>query len=178
MTEPTLLARVQSTLDGAGIRSALIGASALATYGVTRSTLDHDLLVSDARVLVPATWASLGPDATVDVRRGTHDDPLSGVVRITARSDRDVDVILGRYSWQTELVANAAPIMTSSGAVRVVSAVGLVLLKLYAGAPQDLWDIQQLRAACGESLDREVLERIGVLPNDAQAAWIDLSRQG
>ena len=177
MSAETLLARVEAALRASGIHSALIGASALATYGVSRSTLDHDLLVSDPRVLLPDTWVSLGSDATIDIRRSDAADPLGGVVRITAPPDRDVDVILGRYAWQAELVAHAETVTTAAGALKVVSAPGLVLLKLYAGGPQDLWDVEQLRAACGNDLDRAVTERIGVLPLDARDVWTRLSQR-
>jgi hypothetical protein len=165
-----LLRRVAGTLDAAAIPHALIGAAALATHGISRSTLDHDLLTTDARALDEVTWKAIG-DARVEIRRGDADDPLAGVVRVTAAGERDVDVIVGRDAWQRALVDEAQAIDTAAGPLRVVSAAGLVLLKLYAGGAQDLWDIEQLRAAVGAALDADVDARIHVLPEDAQSAW-------
>ena len=48
---------------------------------------------------------------------------------------------------------------------------GLVLLKLYAGGPQDLWDIEQLRGIGGAALDTGVDRRIEALPDHAREAW-------
>lgn len=47
----SLLARVVTHLDAAGIRCALIGAEALALRGASRATLDRDLLTTDRGAL-------------------------------------------------------------------------------------------------------------------------------
>ncbi len=54
-----LLSRVAETLEEAGIAFAVIGASAMAVYGVSRSTLDIDLITIDERVLRSSTWERL-----------------------------------------------------------------------------------------------------------------------
>lgn len=171
MMNPSLLARVRDALAAAGIRSALIGAAALAVHGVSRSTFDQDLLVTDDRVLLPQTWFDLHSSATVDIRRGDADDPLAGVVRLTADNDRDVDVVVGRHAWQAELVAEAEPLTIDGMVIHVATPAGLVLLKLYAGGTQDLWDIAQLRATAGPALDSAVEARLAVLPHRAMDAW-------
>jgi catechol 2,3-dioxygenase-like lactoylglutathione lyase family enzyme len=99
------LTRVYAKLREAGIPSALVGAGALAVYGVSRSTVDQDLLVTDRRALDRSLWASLR--ASVEVRVGDADDPLAGVVRISDAGERDVDVVVGRHRWQQECVQSA-----------------------------------------------------------------------
>ena len=47
----TLLERGAAILSQHQVRHALVGAAALAAYGVSRSTVDQDLLVNDRRVL-------------------------------------------------------------------------------------------------------------------------------
>ncbi|CAN5738650.1 hypothetical protein BH18ACI5_BH18ACI5_22030 [soil metagenome] len=49
-----------------------------------------------------------------------------------------------------------------------------MLLKLYAGGPQDLWDIEQLRAALGPALDLDVNQHVDSLPRPAREAWTRL----
>jgi hypothetical protein len=47
------------------------------------------------------------PARRSNVRRGNADDPLAGVVRVTAPDERDVDVIVGRGDWQRAVVGSA-----------------------------------------------------------------------
>jgi len=166
----TLDERVRSTLDTHGIAHAMIGATALAASGVARSTFDLDLLTLDARVLDRGVWTTLvEAGCQVEVRRGDADDPLAGVVRASTPNDRPVDIILGRYAWQRRAVERALRLPDGG---RVVQARDLVLLKLYAGGAQDLWDIRQLVAVLeGTSLVADVEAELGDLPPGARALW-------
>lgn len=166
----TIADRVTSVLNAADVAHALIGAAALAAAGVVRSTLDLDLLTTDTRVLDRAFWDALR-STTVDVetRRGDADDPLAGLVRISTPGDRPVDLIVGRHAWQQRAVDRAR---TLPSGTRVVLPRDLILLKLYAGGTQDLWDIQQLMAALSSStLVAEVELDLPDLPPPASALW-------
>jgi hypothetical protein len=166
----TLLARVTALLARERIRVALIGASALAVHGVSRSTVDIDLLTTDVRALAAKTW--ILPDAAVDIRPGDADDPLAGVIRISHPDERDIDIVVGRTMWQAALVEQARPLVLGDATVGVVEAPGLILLKLYAGGSQDAWDIGQLLAAGDRAvLSRAVDALVVQLPADAQALW-------
>jgi hypothetical protein len=166
----TLAARVTALLDAAQVAHAVIGAAALAAAGVVRSSLDLDLLTLDHRVLDGSFWSELSAAGiAVDVRRGDMEDPLAGVVRVTAGGERPVDLIVGRYAWQERAVTRARKL---PGGQRVVQARDLVLLKLYAGGTQDLWDIRQLLALpTGADLNAEVEEDLPALPPSAAALW-------
>lgn len=96
----SLLEEVAASLDGVGVRYALVGAGALAAHGISRSTFDLDLFTTDAVALDPTTWARLAADSRVrvDVRLGDADDPLAGVVRLATAGERDVDVVVGRWA--------------------------------------------------------------------------------
>jgi predicted nucleotidyltransferase len=169
-----LLGRVVASLTSAGIRHAVIGAGALALHGVSRSTFDIDLFTTNAAALVASTWAGLkaDPGVHVDIRRGDSADPLLGVVRCSMADERDVDVVVGRQAWQTDVVARAVPVDLSGVELSVVTPADLILLKLYAGGPQDLWDIEQLLATgARQQLAEEVDNRIDNLPRDARATW-------
>jgi hypothetical protein len=83
-----LVDRVADLLDEHSIAFAVIGASALATRGVSHSTFDIDLLTVDARVLQESLWEPMQSEATIDIRRGDFDDPLRGVVRILPPAGR------------------------------------------------------------------------------------------
>ena len=59
--------------------------------------------------------------------------------------------------------------------VPVASRPDLILLKLYAGGPQDAWDIEQL-LACEErsAVIREVERHLEALPEECRALWARL----
>jgi hypothetical protein len=171
----TLLARVALHLTRAQVPFALIGASALAVHGVSRSTVDIDLLTTDPRVLGAPFWNL--SDAAVDLRPGDAADPLAGVVRVTQPGERDVDLVVGRDAWQRELLGRARPILLEDATLPVVDAVGLIVLKLYAGGPQDAWDIEQLLAAGDRPrLALAVDQAVTALPSHAGLLWRSLRR--
>jgi Nucleotidyl transferase of unknown function (DUF2204) len=165
----SLLDEISSTLDAAGIRHALIGALALAAYGVNRATVDLDLFVTNVSCLRPDFWADLGNRGiSVEVRKGDLTDPLAGVVRFRTAGESPIDVVVGKFAWQARLLERAEPI----GGTLVVRAADLVLLKLYAGGLQDAWDVQQLLARPSrEDLIREVESRLSGLPASCQDLW-------
>jgi hypothetical protein len=151
----------------------LIGAAALAAHGVSRSTLDIDLLAVDPRTLDEITWARLRTEGVgVEIRRGDSADPLAGIVRLSAPPDRPVDVVVGCSAWQREIIERARPLRLADSEVAVAQAADVVALKLFAGGPQDLWDIEQLLGAPdGADLAAVVETRLVELPDDCQAAW-------
>ena len=152
----TLLDRVVQLLTELEIDHALIGAAALAARGVARSTFDIDLLTTDRRVLAPGVWQPLrGGGVIIDARPGDVDDPLAGVVRIEQQGERPVDIVVGKHRWQARAVERAE---RWPGAVPVVTSRDLVLLKLYAGGAQDLWDIRELLQATG---DERLMTEVG-----------------
>ena len=172
----TLLDRVAAFLSGQHIAHALIGAAALAVHGVSRSTLDQDLLVLERRVLDPQFWRPLQGHASIDVRRGDSDDPLAGVVRISSEGERDVDVVVGRDAWQQGVLARAVQIGGTS--MRVVEEADLILLKLFAGGSQDKWDIEQLLALdLAGAVARAVDARAAALPPRSHQIWSALRPQ-
>jgi hypothetical protein len=153
----------------------LIGAAALAAAGVARSTYDFDLLTTDAAVLQIGFWSELrGQGVDADVRRGDDLDPLAGVVRLDVAGERPVDVIVGRHAWQTAAVQRAH---RSGGGAPVVTPTDLVLLKLFAGGTQDLWDIRQLLATPGgNAILQEVEEALERMPQSMREAWNEARR--
>jgi hypothetical protein len=172
----SLLAQVAVFLSERSVGHALIGAAALAAHGVSRSTVDQDVLVVDARVLDAPFWSEFGDGTDIDVRTGDADDPLAGVVRLRRAGERDVDVVVGRGAWQQEILGRAVPIVGEP--LFVVGAADLILLKLYAGGSQDRWDIEQLLALDSTGATRRAVdERVEALPARASDIWRTLRAQ-
>jgi len=168
-----LLERVVAVLDGSGTPCALIGAAALAAAGVARSTFDVDLLTTDPLVLRPSLWAGLRAEGiSVEIRHADADDPLGGVVRIEAPAERPVDVIVGKHAWQDRAVRRAR---RAGPGPAIVLPRDLVLLKLYAGGTQDLWDIRELlRLPEGGALETSVQEDLEGLAPFMRERWADV----
>ncbi len=168
-----LLDDVRGILDRSGIRFAVVGAAALAYRGVSRATLDIDLLTIDHRILERSRWDGLSRGgAHVDVRVAEADDPLGGVVRFRRHGEREVDLILGRPGWQSAVVDAAEFLGPPGGAIPVARPADLILLKLYAGSPQDAWDIQQLLGDHpAADLVAEVTAKVRALPAEAAVLW-------
>ena len=106
----TLLERVVLVLNESGIRHCLIGPAAMAAHGVPCSTLDLDLLTTNGQTLDESLWVGLQESgARVQLKSGDSQDPLAGVVRMSATDERAVNLIVGRFSWQSRIVERAQP---------------------------------------------------------------------
>jgi hypothetical protein len=81
-----------------------------------------------------------------------------------------VDLIVGRFPWQSRILDRAERLPVGDRRVPVCAASDLILLKLYAGGAQDRWDVEQLLAVRPEAA-AEVDRRIRELPAPAAEAW-------
>lgn len=143
------LEEIIGALDAAGVPFALIGGLALAAHKVVRATSDVDLL------------ASAGNAADIDViaaKLGYHCLHRSADVANYLRSDERLDLLLASRPLALRLLSEARERSTPFGALRVVSAEGLVGFKLQAlvndpRRTQDLEDIRALLRAGRGSLD-------------------------
>ena len=166
-------ATVGRHLADRGVAFALIGAQAMGLRGVMRFSHDTDFCTTDRSVLSDEFWATL-EGASVSVRRGEYDDPLAGLVKIIFPNE-PVDVVVGRYKWQQALVARAETLRFGDTQLPVAQKPDLVLLKLFAGGPQDMWDIYALIES-DSTLAAQVDPLIHDLPSDAQQLWQKLLR--
>jgi len=161
-----LLHEVLDVLERRGAPSALIGAVALAAHGIVRATLDYDLLVLDRGVLEAAAWTGLAETgAVVEIRRGDPEDPLAGVVRVSRQGEAPVDVVVGRRPFLEGVLSRRARLDVRGRVVPVVLGADLVVLKVFAGGPQDLLDAETLLAGDEDGRLRAELEsRLPELP--------------
>jgi len=119
------------------------------------------------------TWEALRREGiVVSIRRGDAEDPLAGAVRLTGPGQVILDIIVGRSAWQAQVLERASPSEIEGVSVPVATVADLVLLKLYAGGPQDAWDVEQLLAGPGRTaLVAEVDAALGALPEDSRRIW-------
>ncbi len=142
------LEEVIASLTKVDARFALIGGLALASHKVIRATQDIDLLTDSERAEdIDRELVALGYHCL-------HRSPDAGNY---LRGDERVDFIYASRPAARGLLSNATSIQTAFGEVRVVSAEGLIGLKLqgFVNNPrrtQDLEDIKALIAANRQAL--------------------------
>ena len=168
-----LLLRLVAYLETRGVISALIGGGALAAHGIARATLDFDLLVVDRAVLTSQFWKDSGV-TNPEVRPGDPDDPLAGAVRVTDGAEV-VDIIVGKHAWEAQILVRRVHVTVEQQSLPTVDRADLILLKLFAGGPQDLLDVRLLLAADPGNMRSEVERRLVDLPSAARRAWVHLS---
>lgn len=143
-----------STLSTTGAPFALIGGLALAPYKVVRATQDVDLLTDSSMAeTIHTALLALG-------YRCLHRSEDAGNYQ---RDDERVDLIYAHRPAALRLLAAARPRRTPFGELHVVSAEGLIGLKLQAFVnnprrTQDLEDIRALIAANREALDMKEIQ--------------------
>ncbi|HTQ37214.1 MAG TPA: hypothetical protein VMH77_09275, partial [Steroidobacteraceae bacterium] len=134
-----------------GSQIALIGGLALASHKVIRATQDIDLLADAARTGdIHRALLALGYQCL-------HRSDEAGNYQ---RGDERVDFIYAHRPAAMRLLQRAAAVATEFGQLRVVSAEGLIGLKLqaYVNNPRrtlDLEDIRALLAANRTTLDMD-----------------------
>lgn len=149
----------------------------MAVRGVARGTRDLDLLTVAAECLQPLTWSALPASITTHIQRGDAQDPLAGIVRFTTEGLTPVDLVVGKSAWQRGILDRAEMLEVDGVVVPVATVADLILLKLYAGGPQDAWDIAQLldvesdRGAVEASVER----RLVALPDECRRLWSRIS---
>lgn len=163
-----------------GIGFAAIGAAAMAVHGVARSTADVDLLAVAPACLDVSTWQDLTASGIeTRVQRGDAEDPLVGVVRFAATGEHPLDLVIPRGRWPAGILDRAREAEIEGVRVPVAIPADLILLKLYAGGPQDAWDVAQLLAGPGPAaLVAEVEAVLGALPADCRRLWARIRETG
>ncbi|HEY6923598.1 MAG TPA: hypothetical protein VI653_09025 [Steroidobacteraceae bacterium] len=124
---------------------ALIGGFAVSAWSIPRATHDIDFVL--ALGSVEAT--SLAAHLHAEFYPGASDDPLRGVFRMSVTVDDfsvPVQLVLLPPAWHPVVFAQVESLPVFGCTVRVVSWQALILLKLYAGGPQDLLDAQHILA--------------------------------
>ncbi|MDF0643483.1 MAG: hypothetical protein P0111_05600 [Nitrospira sp.] len=134
-------ARAHQLLD----QYALIGGFAVAAWGVPRATRDLNF----ALALGSADPAALSRHLQARFQSGEAEDPLRGVFQTTMTIDGvsiTVQLIVLPAAWNAIVFHGIEQLSIFGSAVPVVSWQSLILLKLYAGGPQDFLDAQQILA--------------------------------
>lgn len=156
------LSRLQRLLTGASrelqttIDFALIGGLSVAAWGVVRATQDIDFLadsepspISDLNLRNRLKSYLERQRCHVEWRVGDYDDPVPLLLRVElprSYGGLGADVLWAHKRWQRDALARSITVSLASRRVQVLHPEDLILLKLDAGGPQDLADVEGLLA--------------------------------
>lgn len=124
-------------------RYVLIGGFAVSAWGVPRATHDLDF----ALALGTSDPGPLARFLQAEFYQGESDDPLRGVFRMRVEVEAiqvPVQLVLLPPVWNAIVFKSVRSLSVFGCTVPVVSWDTLILLKLYAGGPQDLLDARQI----------------------------------
>ena len=158
-------------LDAAGVRYLVAGGLAVNAYGYLRYTKDVDIvlnLVTDNILKAFKALAGLGYKPNVPVTAEQFTDPAQReqwirekgmkVLQLWCDEHREtpIDIFVEEpFDFETEYANALTKPLYEEIEVRFVSADALIKMKLDAGRPQDIIDIDQLRMILSENEPRE-----------------------
>lgn len=154
------------------IRFALIGGLAMSAWGVVRATEDIDFLADSSpspikNLVVRRTLQKLleARGYTADWRVGATDDPIPLLLRVGAprlAHGPGMDILWAHKRWQREALERTIALRLTRAEVFVLHPEDLVLMKLEAGGPQDLLDVETLLSSPPQVLDLKRLKKKAV----------------
>jgi hypothetical protein len=172
---------LQSFFDARGWPACVIGALAAARWGKPRATqhVDFSLLVnqgseSAATDEILARFEPRMPEARAFALEHR-------VLLIPASNGVPIDVVYAAFPFEAELIARATRFELATGAwVVTASLEDVIVLKAFAGRPQDWVDVEAIVQRQGDRIDGSQVElRLGALlelegPRDALARLRDM----
>ncbi len=142
-----LIGRIMNRLTAQGIIKgyALIGGLSVSVWGLPRGTKDVDLLISLESIDELTTFCNALEKEGFQpkLHKGGITDPIPYLVK-AFQKDVPIDMIIATKNLEYEAVENAATIDFKDAAIPVISTEYLIVMKLKAGGPRDLLDVQEI----------------------------------
>lgn len=153
------------------IRFALIGGLAVSAWGIVRATQDIDILADSdpspiqnrpLRTRLKQFWEAQG--STVEWRAGTADDPIALLLRLGLPRPVKLtaDILWAQKPWQQEALKRTCSVKVALTTVPLLHPEDLILMKLEAGGPQDLLDVEGILSTPPPELDRARLTQAAI----------------
>jgi hypothetical protein len=156
------LRALRKALDAQKIPSAIIGGIAINANGIARFTEDVDATIPGADLDLTALIKRLGAHGIAP----RHRDAMkfarrSQVLLLTHKaSGVDLDVSLAWIGFELEAIRRARELTFGSARIRVARPEDLLIYKLIANRPQDLWDAERLLLLFRDKIDLDRVRRV------------------
>lgn len=151
------------------ISFALIGGLAVSAWGAVRATEDIDLLADSSpsplknrRLQADVQQCLEKRGCIAEWRAGDPDDPIPLLLRVGLPGPLrplGADILWAHRRWQREALARRITVKLSRLQVFVLRPEDLILMKLEAGGPQDLLDVERLLSNLPPELNVPRLKR-------------------
>jgi hypothetical protein len=133
---------------------ALIGGLAVSAWSPPRATMDVDLLVLvESNNLDYLVKALCKAGINAELRRGGVDDPVPFLIRADF-----LDIVIATKTYEAEAIEQSIAVNIAGRDIPVASPEFLIILKLKAGGPRDLLDVQEILAS--NLVDRSLLAEL------------------
>ena len=148
---------------------ALIGGLAISAWGAVRATQDIDLLadsdpspISDRDLRDALAKFLAKRNCAIEWRIGAADDPIPLLLKLGlpgARRRVGADILWAHRRWHQDALRRRLEIPLGRSHVFVLHPEDLILMKLDAGGPQDILDVQALLEARPSEVNIRRLKR-------------------
>ena len=150
-------------LQDLGIPYSVVGGLAVSVHGLPRSTNDGDVLLwltdtGKTAKDVRDRLITIGYDA--ELRIAEIDDPVRGVVTVKDEFENQVDLLLGVRGMDPGAQSRSTTATLRDVPVSLMGPEDVIAMKLFAGAAQDLQDVQGIFEVSKEKLDIELARRL------------------
>jgi hypothetical protein len=163
------LIEAASTELRTSIRFALIGGLAVSTWGAIRATRDIDLLadsdpspISNRHLREELKNFFEKRGCAIEWRIGDFDDPIPLLLHLKLgkkSADAGADILWAYKRWHQAALQRRQEVTTGRHRFFVLRPEDLILMKLDAGGPQDLLDVQALLSSRPRELNIKRLKR-------------------
>ncbi len=144
------------------IEYAVVGAIAASIHGAVRASMDADVVLSlavqQAKDLEQTFKAA---QFHTELSRGDFDDPIPALLKLSDTYGNRVDLLIGLKGLEADAFARIVEVPFQEQKVRFIGREDFIAMKAFAGGPMDIVDATRAIAAAGDSLDKELLRRLG-----------------
>jgi len=129
------------------INYCLIGGVAVSSWGAIRATADLDFWVVLLQNLsIEDVAKKIDKISSVcEIKKGDIDDPVPALID-SVIDGVSVQFILAVREWEKDFIQSAVHIDLENATVNILGLEELIVLKIWAGGPQDLYDAKRLLA--------------------------------
>ncbi len=141
----------------------LIGAFAVIFYGCIRTTRDVDfiIIINDIEFIKQKKQELSALGYNVEYRKGGIDDPV-GDMLVVKKGNVKIDIIIAGNPFQVNTVKNARIEKYGENQLHIAAPEDLIILKLKAGGPLDLSDVQNVYTSIKNKLNIEYIDKWAV----------------
>jgi hypothetical protein len=153
-----LLGNLSDALGTLGVRWYVFGAQAAIVYGSNRLTADVDVTLELGNTSIARALKVLGAKGFTPQIPDPKFIELTRVIPLVhAPSDIPVDLVLAGPGLEEQFFERAVTIRLGSHNVRFAAPEDLIVMKVLAGRPRDLEDIENILAARRDGLDTALI---------------------